>query len=269
MQTLLSTRLFASRPLGEDALLRAARAGFPSLEIFASPPHYDPLDAAQTEELVELLASLRLDATWVHLDVPVLAELGAGGPWERLTAALIALDVEMVTVPTRPWRQDGTPMPDLRDLLLRVEQAGARLCLDFSSAKERAMQHPPKGVDFCWDLAGQSAGEVGVGVAEGDAAIVEGVANLFHHGPLGGVRVAHLEGSHREPPTEREARLLEGLWPHLVPRTLVYDVEDPSDGDSPAELQRIFREIHSFHSGEKRPPGQRRGGVFWAAMAPG
>jgi hypothetical protein len=234
------------------------------LEIFASPPHFDPLAVGQAEELVELLSGLRLEARWLHLDLPVLAELGEGGPWDRLTSALIVLDVDVVTLPKRPWRHDWRLMPDLQDVLLRVEQAGARLCLDFVSPRQRAMQHLPRGVDFCWDLAWPEAS-----VAE-DAALVERAVDLFPHGALDGVRVAHLEaGVHRGPPTEREARLLEDIWPHLVPRTLVYDVEDPSRGGSPAELQRIFREIHAFHSGEKRPPGKGRGGLFWAGMAPG
>lgn len=261
MQTLLSTRLYAWRPLDEDALRHAAGEGFPSLEIFASPRHFDPLDPAQTEVLVERLGSQRVAAKWMHLDLPILTRLGQGDVWDRLTSALIALGVQVVSLPSQPWRTMRR-LPELRQLHQRAQQAGARLALDFTAVGQGAVPHPPPDVELCWDLAWPAESD------DEDARQVERIAERLPERALGGVRVAHLEGRHRGPPTEREARLLEDIWPHLVPQTMIYDVEDPSQGAS-AELQRIMREIHSFHSGEKRPLEGDRGGIFWASMAPG
>lgn len=263
MNTLLSTRLFASTPLDDAPLHLARKSGFLALELLATPGHFDLLTPGRSEEVRELVGAMGMQAPWVHLDLPLVAELADPAKLALLTPALLSLQAKVVVLPKRPWLHDHLPTPDMHELLVKTQQAGAYLALDFSTAKDRPLQHPPRGVGLCWDLALPLATE------EEDRLLVEQVLEIVPRGHLQGVRIARLEDGHRSPPEEREAQLLEDAWPHLVPRNMVYDVEDPSGGRSQAEIRRVLAELHAFHSGERRPPDGRRGGLFWAGMAPG
>ncbi|AKU92791.1 hypothetical protein [Vulgatibacter incomptus] len=93
--------------------------------------------------------------------------------------------------------------------------------------------------------------------------------NNVIHGHLQAVRASHRVDHLRDPPGPREAILLEEAWGRHAPRVVVYDVDDPLGLAQPSDYEYVLHEIRSFHAGEKRPPDQAGGGLFWAAFAPG
>jgi len=145
-------------------------------------------------------------------------------------------------------------------VVLRIRQAGSRPILLARRVDAPDIDRYP-WLSVCWDLA------FGEGEEEEMRRQVKEAIEGMERRRLAGVRIARLRDGRRDVPLEPQAALLERAWPELAPTTLVYDVDPP--GASLLEVARALDEIRAFHLGEKRPPGQRKGGLFWAAVAPG
>lgn len=255
MQTLVSTRLFSDSPLDPASLSLLRDRGFVTLELFATPRRVDLGSPAEARRLGRELEAQGMRAPWIHLSESYLPVLGREIRLEELTATLVAFGVEVVILPRAAWSpQSGTP--ELSELRSYVQRAGARLLADARSLQDAPVVESP-ALGFCWDLAFHE---------EVDPGAEEAWLQALPRWRLQGVRVAHGRDGHRDPPGEAEARLLEDLWPRLAPGTLVYDVETRGGA---AEIRHAVDEIRAFHLGERRPPGERGGGVFWASLAPG
>lgn len=264
MRTLLSTRLFSLRPLDRVALATALEAGFPTLQLHAAPGHFDPLERGEPEHVAELLATMGMEAPWMHLDPDFLTRLVQLDAEQRQQwlRALRILRVDTLSLPKRPWTGAGRRWPRLRELGLWAQEAGARLVLDVAFGNERILRHLPADVAICWDLCWPATDPT---QEEEEADVL-----LRHLGSrLWAVRVAHGEGDRRQAPGRREANLLTQAWRLQPPRVLVYDVEERRTFVSPAEWRGTLERILHFHSGGDRPPHQGGGGLFWAGLAPG
>lgn len=265
MRALLSTRLFAARRL-EDAPLPLARTeGFPDLELFADPRHFDPLDRGEVSRVHGRLLRQRLHARWLHVGSATLNRLND----ERCLAAFLdtskGLGVEVVCADTRTWgvRQDAG-MVQLENLKMGLLEVGIRLVLDLRRVDERIARRLPPDLGLCWDMAGSTAYEGDEGVRE-----VRQMLGGVSRGRLMGVRASRLGDGRRLVPDRHEANLLDEVWSVQAPGVLVYDVDDPSGMGLERELRDTLAELRSFHNGDKRDRPLEGGGIFWASLAPG
>lgn len=272
MRTLLSTRLFAARPLEEAPLRLALEYGFPELEIFGLPTHLDVLDLGQVQRAAGLLARMGFSAPWLHIGPSVLNRLGDERCLVAFGDAVQALRLRAVVADTRAFgvRQDGA-LVDLHDLAVQVQSSGARLLLDVGRFDERSLGRMPTDLGLCWDIASPQgeAAESSDEREEEERQELRRMLGSVARGRLLGVRVAAVRQGRRVPPDCHEALVLEELWRAQGPGALVYDVDDPGGQGSEPEIRRALEAIRSFHAGEKRPHPESSGGVFWASMAPG
>ena len=259
MQTLLSTRIFSGRPLDDQALRLVREHGLVRLELDVRDEHVDFRSVPEVRMLRRRLASHGLSAPWLRLGEDFLRRLGRDVGLSELTAAVVAAGPEAVVLPlSRRWEDSG--VPPLTDVVFRIRQAGARPILHARRVDAPGIEAFP-WLGVCWDLA------FGPGEEEEMRRQVQEAIEGLERRRLAGVRIASLRDGRRDVPAEPQAALLERAWPGLAPTTLVYDVDAP--GGSLLDIAQAFDEIRAFHLGEKRPPGQRKGGLFWAAMAPG
>lgn len=259
MQTLLSTRIFSGRPLDDRALHLLRDRGFVRLELRTAPDHLDFSSEAEVRMMRRRLESQGIQAPWIHLDETYVGRLGRDLGLAELTASVMAAGAEAVVFSLPHGRREPWA-PTLVEIASYVRRAGARPVLDVRRVDERALEETPL-IGICWDLAFESGEE------EAERKAVEEGLERLEMWRLSGVRIARARGDRRDPPEEAQAVLLEDLWPRLAPTTLVYDVDSP--GTSLVELGRALDEIRAFHMGERRPPERRKGGLFWAALAPG
>lgn len=255
MQTLVSTRLFENSPLEGRALRLLLERGFLTLELLATPERLDLRSPSRARLLRRQLEMAGLRAPWIYMDESYLPLLGRELRFEELTATLLAFKTEALVIPRAAW---ATPRSQAALLELRsyAQRAGTRLLADAESLGDRPVVASPE-IGICWDVAF---------LEESEREAEESRLDELPRWRLQGVRLAHGRDGFRAPPGERQALLLEDLWPRLAPRTLVYDVETTG---SEAELRRTIEEIRAFHSGERRPADRRGGGLFWASLAPG
>lgn len=254
MQTLVSTRIFSDTPFEPRSLRLLRERGFVALELYADPRWIDLRSPAKARTFRRQLEAVGMRTPWVYLAEAYLPQLGAELRLEELTATLIALQAEALVLPRALWDTEGGPT-GIVQIRSYVQRAGARLIVDARSPADRPAIGAPE-LGFCWDIAFHAE------MPE----VEEAALAVLPRWRLQGVRVARHHEGHRDPPGVDEARLLEDLWPRLAPRTLVYDVEGRG---GVAGLHWALDEIRAFHVGERRPPGRKGGGVFWASMAPG
>ncbi len=264
MRALLSTRLFACKPLDAGPLRMAREQGFPLLELYADPRHFDVFALGEVTRVGKLLQYEGMQAPWLHIGPSVLNQLGDERKLATLRDVIRGLRIEVVTADTHSWgvRQDGTFL-GLDDLKMSAQVNGARLVLDLARIDERIVRRLPGDLGLCWDVAGVATHD-SEDIREVDQ-MLEGVSR----GRLLGVRVAHQGDGTREVPDRHEARLLEEVWRLQAPGTLIYDVDDPSGFGAEAELRGTLERLRDFHSGGKRPHPEGSGGLFWAGLAPG
>lgn len=266
MRALLSTRLFASRPLDAVPLRLAKRHGFPELELHGDPRHFDFFRLGEVERVGTLLRREGVRAPWLRISPGVLNQLGDDRKLLAFGEAVRAMQFEAVVADTHSWgvRQDGTFL-ELDELKIRMLEQGTRLVLDLGRVDERIVRRLPSDVGLCWDVAASTATHDGEeGIREVDE-MLGGVAR----GRLLGVRVAHLADGRRQVPDAHEATLLEEAWRLQAPGTLVYDVDDPSGLGNERELAETLDALCAFHAGGKRRHPEDGGGLFWSALAPG
>ncbi len=262
MRALLSTRLFAATPLDLRTLLFARKGGFPSLELYANPGHLDLLRGGEASSVLQLLDSTETRAPWLrmsHLLIDRLADQRLHG---RFVDALAELQIQVVTAALHSLPRDGSSM-DLEELMLLVEEAGARLVLDVDRLDPADLRRLPWNVGIGWDLAGPEE------EPQVEIAAVDETLGQVGRGRLSAVRAAHRIDHLREPPGEREALLVQEAWHIRGPGVLIYDVDDPTGFGSLADYEAVFAEIHAFHSGGRLPPGHSGGSIFWAALSGG
>jgi len=265
MRALLSTRLFAHRPLADAPLHLARAAGFPALELYADPRHFDPFALGEVTRVGRRLLAEGLQAPWLHLGPAVLNQLGDERKLATLADVVRGLRLEVVTADTHAWgvRQDGTFL-GLDDLQNAMLENGARLVLDVGRVDDRIVRRLPHDLGLCWDMAAGSLAHEGDEAKQLDR-MLEGMAR----GRLIGVRVAHQGDGIRQVPDTEEATLLEEVWRLQAPGTLVYDVDDPSGFGAEPELRDTLAALRGFHAGDKRRHPEGSGGLFWGALAPG
>jgi hypothetical protein len=259
MQTLLSTRLFSGRPLDDQVFRLLRDRGFVRLELRTTPDHLDFSSEAEVRMLRRRLESQGIQAPWIYLDEAFLGRLGRDFGLAELTASVMAAGPEAVVIPLPPGRREPWA-PTLAEIASYVRRAGARPVVDVRRVDDRALEESPQ-LGICWDLAFRTDED------EAKWEMVEEGLDRLERWRLSGVRIARARDDRRDPPGEAQAVLLEDLWPRLAPSTLVYDVDSP--GTAIVELRRALEEIRAFHMGERRPPERRKGGLFWAALAPG
>jgi len=265
MRALLSTRLFAVRPLDAAPLRLARRHGFPELELHGDLRHFDFFDLGEVQRVGALLAREGLRAPWLRVGAPVLNQLSDERRMLGLVEAVRALRLEAVVADMHTWgvRQDGA-FQQVDELRTRLITNGARLVLDLPRVDERLLRRLPSDVALCWDLAGAITED------HPDATrLVDDMLSGLARGRLLGVRVAHLGDGIREPPDTHEAAILEEAWRLQAPGTLIYDVDDPTGFGVEREIVEVLEELRAFHAGEKRPHPAEGGGLFWSALAPG
>ncbi|HEY0841142.1 MAG TPA: hypothetical protein VGD74_13220 [Vulgatibacter sp.] len=264
MRTLLSTRLFAVAPLDAWHLRFAMRHGFPSFELYAAPGHLDVLAPDEPEEVRDLVHDMGVRATWLHASRALLDQLLDPDQLHRFSEALETMGIEVVTACLRSWpRPRGGAMLELSELMVQVEEAGARLIVDVDRLDAKSLRKIEYGVGLSWDLGGPALGM--------DLEIPEIHDLLLHvnRGRLHVVRASHRIDHLREPPGEREALMLEEAWRLRPPGTIVYDVDDPTGFGSLADYEEVMVALKAFHSGRMRPLRPGGGGIGWAALAPG
>ena len=265
MRALLSTRLFAHSPLGDAPLRLAREAGFPALELYADPRHFDVFALGEVTSVARLLAREGMQAPWLHIGPTVLNQLTDERRLATLADVVRGLRLEVITADTRSWgvRQDGTFL-GLEDLKMTAQVNGARLVLDLGRVDERIVRRLPSDLGLCWDVASGAIAHESDEIRQVDQ-MLEGIAR----GRLVGVRVAHLGDGVRSIPDKHEATLLEEVWRLQAPGTLIYDVDDPSGYAVERELRFALDSLRDFHAGGKRAHPEDGGGVFWGALAPG
>lgn len=265
MRALLSTRLFAAAPLDATHVRFAVRHGFPSLELYAAPGHLDVLAPDEPERVRDLVHGMGVRASWLHASRALLEQLLDPKRLHRFSEALETMRVEVVTTTLRSWpRPRGGAMLELSELMVQVEEAGARLVVDVDRLDAKSLRKIEYGVGISWDLGGQGLG------LELDLEEIDDLLLHVNRGRLHAVRASHRIDHLREPPGAREAVLLEEAWRLRAPGTLVYDVDDPSGFGSRAEFEAVMADLKAFHAGEMRPPRPGlQGGIGWAALAPG
>src|SRR5690606_18023393 len=259
MQTLLSTRIFGGLSLNDQVLRLVRDRGLVRLELDVKGAHVDLRSVAEVRMLRRRLETHGLVAPWIRLDEGFLRRLGQDMELAELTAAVVAAGAEAVVLPPpRDW--EGPGVPPLAEVVLRIRQTGSRPILLARPVDAPDIDRYP-WLSVCWDLA------FGEGEEEEMRRQVKEAIEGMERRRLAGVRIARLRDGRRDVPLEPQAALLERAWPELAPTPLVYDVDPP--GAPLMEVARALDEIRAFHLGEKRPPGQRKGGLFWAAVAPG
>lgn len=271
MRALLSTRLFSAAPLDARALELALRAGFPSLELYASPTHADLTDAAELGWLRRLFRSAGVRTPWLHASKAFLEQLSEPAVLAGFADTLTALGVRVVTAELRQW--PAPPGLDWDELSLRAAEAGAQLLIGAHRLDDPRLSRSPSagGIrwrgDLCWDLAPiGAAGGAGRGGGAPTKEELRLMLGRTARGRVVGVRASSWAEGVRKPPGQQEVLLLDEVYRAHNPEVLVYDVDDPLGF---AEAEELLEEIRSFHSGEKRPPSDEGGGIFWAALAPG
>ncbi|AKU92790.1 hypothetical protein [Vulgatibacter incomptus] len=154
MRALLSTRLFAAAPLEASALQMAARAGFPSLELYAQPPHTTLLGPGELTRIRRELRAAGVKTPWLRLGAELLGRLRSPSLLSDLVDALEALQIRVVTasMASLPKPRSGATL-ELDELALHVEEAGARLVLDTGDLATAAVRSLPLGIGLGWDLA--------------------------------------------------------------------------------------------------------------------
>lgn len=275
MRALLSTRLFAAVPLDFSALELARRAGFPTLELYATPRHLDVLNPGERRRLRHLLRDSGTTAPWLRASGALLQQLLDANVLADFADVLAELQVRKVTAGLRTWPWPGHgPSLDFDELSLRVEEAGAQLVIDahrlddprlsrsISFGRGRQARPSWKG-ELSWDLANEREN------APLSREEVDQMLGDTARGRLQGVRASHWANGHRAPPGTREAVLLEESFRLHAPGILIYDVDDPTGFADPAEYEDVLHQLRTFHEGGMRPPTEGSGGVFWASMAPG
>lgn len=265
MRALLSTRIFAHSPLA-DAPLRLARlAGFPALELYADPRHFDVFALGEVTRVGRRLLAEGMQAPWLHLGPTVLNQLTDDRKLAALGEVIRGLRFEVIVADMHTWgvRQDGTFL-SLDALRAKAEVNGARLVLDVGRVDERIVRRLPRDLGLCWDMAIGAIAHEADEVRQLDQ-MLEGIAR----GRLLGVRVAHQGEASRQVPDTHEATLLEEVWRLQAPGTLVYDVDDPSGFGAEPEIRDALHSLRGFHAGDKRAHPEDGGGLFWGALAPG